>query len=207
MHEPNAQALYAPAVARNREPLLAVLRRVLPASGLVLELASGTGEHAAFFAGHLPGLTWQPSEPDPALRGSIAAHRALAGCDNLELPLALDVTAADWSVARADAVLCVNMIHISPWAAAEGVVAGAARRLPAGGPLVFYGPFMRDGQHTAPSNERFDMMLRAEDPSWGVRDLSAVTELAVGHGLHFEEAVEMPANNLTVVYRREAALA
>ena len=202
MHEPNARALYAPAVARNREPLLAVLRRVLPASGLVLELASGTGEHAAFFAGQLPDLTWQPSEPDAALRGSIAAHREMAGCTNLEPPVALDVTAEHWPVARADAILCVNLIHIAPWAAAEGVVAGAATRLPEGGPLVFYGPFMRDGEHTAASNERFDMMLRAEDESWGVRDLAAVTELAAAHGLRFEEAVEMPANNLTVVYRR-----
>ena len=202
MQEPNSQALTAPAVARNREPLLAALSPLLPEQGLVLELASGTGEHAAFFAARLPALTWQPSETDPRLLASIEAHRAAAGCANLKPPLALDVTAADWPLAEAAALLCVNMIHIAPWAAAEAVLAGAARLLPPGGPLVFYGPFKRDGRHTAQSNERFDLMLRAENPAWGVRDLEAVTALAAERGLAFETAVEMPANNLTVAYRR-----
>ncbi len=205
MNEVRAEALFAPATARNREPLLAVLDPMLPEHGLVLELASGTGEHAAFFAARLPRLTWQPSEPDPTLRASIEAHRAAAGCGNLLPPLALDVTAPDWPLERAEAVLCVNMIHIAPWAAAEGAVAGAAARLPAGGPMIFYGPFKREGRHTAPSNERFDAMLRAEDPAWGVRDLAALGDLAAAHGLRLDRVFEMPANNLTVVFRREAA--
>ncbi len=204
MRETNVEALYAPAVARNRAPLLEAITPMLPAEGLVLELASGTGEHSAYFARALPGLTWQPSEPDPRLRASIEAHRAAAGCANLLPPLALDVTAADWPVARAAAVLCVNLIHIAPWAVAEAVVAGAARLLPAGGPLIFYGPFKREGRHTAPSNERFDAMLRADDPAWGVRDLEAVVALAAAGGLAFEQVIEMPANNLTVVFRRQA---
>ena len=205
MNSVQGEALFAPATARNREPLLAVLDPMLPEHGLVLELASGTGEHAAFFAARLPRLTWQPSEPDPRLRGSIEAHRAAAGCANLLAPLALDVTAPEWPVERAEAVLCVNMIHIAPWAAAEGAVAGAAARLPVDAPLVFYGPFKREGRHTAPSNQRFDAMLRADDPAWGVRDLEAVVKLAAASGLAFEQVIEMPANNLTVVFRRKAA--
>lgn len=196
------RALYAPATARNREPILAVLRRLLPAEGLVLEVASGTGEHAVHFAAGLPALTWQPSDPDPALRGSIAAHAAEAGLANLCAPLALDATAEPWPLAAADAVVCINMIHIAPWRACAGLIAGASRLLPPGGPLVLYGPFRRADVPTAPSNERFDASLRAQDPSWGLRDLEAVTALALTHGLALDETVEMPANNLIVVYRR-----
>lgn len=196
------QRLFAPAVARNREPILAVLRRVLPESGLVLELASGTGEHAAFFAAAFPHLDWQPSDPDPRARASIAAFRSAEGGTNLRPPLALDGAALSWPLERAAAVVCINMIHIAPWAAAEGLMAGAARLLPAGGPLFLYGPFKEAGRHTAPSNEAFDADLRARDPRWGVRDLGEVVALAAAHGLRHEETVAMPANNRSVIFRR-----
>ena len=198
-----ARALYAPAAARNREPILDVLRRVLPAEGLVLEVASGTGEHAAFFAEGLPGLAWQPSDPDPTLRGSIAAHVAEAGLANLRPPLALDTTATPWPLERADALLCINLIHIAPWAACQGLLAEAGRLLAAGAPLVLYGPFRRAGVPTAMSNERFDAALRAQDPAWGLRELETVSASAADQGFALEEVAEMPANNVTVVYRRE----
>jgi len=191
--------LHAPAVARNREPILAVLRRVLPPAGLVLEVASGSGEHAAFFAAALPLLTWQPSDPDPRARASIAAFRD-AGAGLLP-PLDLDVTATAWPAARVAAVVCINMIHIAPWSACEGLVAGAARALSPGGVLYLYGPY-REGRHTAPSNEAFDADLRARDPRWGVRDLGEVTVLARRHGFVHQETVTMPANNRSVVFRR-----
>jgi SAM-dependent methyltransferase len=195
--------LRAPAVARNREPILAVLRRVLPADGLVLEVASGSGEHAAFFAVALPRLTWQPSDPDPRARASIAAFRDSGAAPNLLPPLDLDVTAAAaWPVARAAAVVCINMIHIAPWSACEGLVAGAARALPPGGVLYLYGPYREEGRHTAPSNEVFDSDLRARDPRWGVRDLGEVTALAHRHGFVHQETVTMPANNRSLVFRR-----
>src|SRR5229473_429235 len=158
--------LQAPAVARNREPILAVLRRVLPPAGLVLEVASGSGEHAAFFASALPLLTWQPSDPDPRARASIAAFRDAGGTPNLLPPLDLDVMAAAWPVTGAVAIVCINMIHIAPWSACEGLVAGAARALPPGGLLYLYGPYKEEGRHTAPSNEIFDADLRAR-PSAG----------------------------------------
>jgi hypothetical protein len=194
---------YAPAVARNRDPILAVLRRVLPERGSVLEAASGSGEHAAYFAAALAGLAWQPSDPDPEARASIAAHRTRAGLPNLLLPLALDVAAADWPVGRADAVVAINMIHIAPWTATIGLMRGAARLLPSGAPLYLYGPFKIDGRHTAPSNQAFDQgYLRARNPQWGVRDLGEVAALAAAHGLAHVETVAMPANNLSVVFRR-----
>jgi SAM-dependent methyltransferase len=192
----------APAVERNREPILAVLRRVLPERGLVLEVASGTGEHAAFFAASIPVLDWQPSDADPSARASIAGHRAASGTVNLRPPLTLDAAATDWPLRRADAVLCINMIHIAPWSAAQGLMAGAARLLPEDGVLVLYGPFMEDGRHTAPSNAAFDADLRARDASWGVRNLGAVIALAADHGLRHAETVVMPANNRCVVFRR-----
>jgi len=198
-------ALHAPATTRNREPLLAVLRDALPSSGLLLEIAAGTGEHAAFLAGAFPELTWQPSDPDPAARASIAAHAAAAGHANLRPPLALDVTRPDWEVALPgppSAMLAVNLIHIAPWEAAEGLLRGAGALLPAGGPLVLYGPYRRASHPTAPSNEAFDADLRRRDPRWGLRRLEEVTALAAGHGLALERVVEMPANNLTVVLRR-----
>lgn len=194
--------LSAPAVARNREPILGVLRRVLPAQGLVLEIASGTGEHAAYFSAALPRLRWQPSDADAAARASIADYRNAAGRDNFLAPLALDAAAADWPLTQADAIVCINMIHISPWAATEGLLAGAERVLPAGAVLYLYGPYREGGVHTAPSNAAFDADLRARNPLWGVRDLDEVAFLARRHGLMLEEMVTMPANNRSVIFRR-----
>jgi hypothetical protein len=199
-----AGALTSPAVARNRDPILAVLRRVLPASGLVLEIASGSGEHAVHFAAGLPHLTWQPSDHDADALRSIAAYRASASLPNLPAPLVLDAASAHWPIDRADAVVSINMIHIAPWAAAEGLMAGAQRLLPAGGVLYLYGPFREDGQHTAPSNAAFDASLKARDPSWGVRDRAEVMALAERHGLVFVERVAMPANNLSLIFRKRA---
>ena len=194
--------LHAPAVARNREPILAVLRRVLPSTGLVLEVASGSGEHAAFFAAALPQLTWQPSAPDPRARASIAAFRDTGAAPNLLPPLDLDVIAAAWPVTGAAAVVCINMIHIAPWSACEGLVAGAAHALLPGGVLYLYGPYKEEGRHTAPSNAAFDADLRARDPRWGVRDLGAVAALARRGGFAHEETVTMPVNNRSLVFRR-----
>lgn len=193
---------FAPAAARNRGPILEALRGRLPASGLLLEVASGSGEHAVHLAAAFPALTIQPSDPDPEARASIAAWAAETGLPNIRPPLALDAAAAAWPAAQADAVLCINMIHIAPWQACEGLVRGAARLLPPGGPLVLYGPFRRGGAHTAPSNAAFDASLRAQDPRWGVRDLEAVAALAAAEGFAAPEVVPMPANNLIVVFRR-----
>jgi hypothetical protein len=189
----------APAVARNRDPILAVLRRHLPETGILLEVSAGTGEHAVHFAASFPGLVWQPSDPDPGARASIDAWSRAGRLNNLRPALALDATAEDWPVARADAVLCVNMIHIAPWAAGLGLLRGAARLLPAGGPLILYGPFRREGRHTAPSNEAFDASLRAQDPEWGVRDLEAVAAAAAAQGFGPPLIEAMPANNLAVI--------
>lgn len=192
----------APAVARNRQPILDVLRTRLPPRGLVLEVASGSGEHALFFAEALPGLVFQPTDPDAEARASIDAWVADSGLANLRPALALDAAAPGWPVAAADAVLCCNMIHISPWASAAGLVAGAASILPPGGLLYLYGPYRRNGRHTAPSNAAFDEDLRRRNPAWGVRDLEAVAALAAGSGFGTPEVVEMPANNLSVLFRR-----
>lgn len=196
--------LHAPATERNREPIRAVLAEVLPPAGTVLEIASGSGEHAVHMARAFPRLVWQPSDPDAAARASIAAHGAAAGLDNLRPPLALDMldARADWP--RADAVFCCNMIHIAPWEATLGLMAGAAGALGPGGALILYGPFKRGGRHTTPSNEAFDDSLRRRDPSWGVRDLDAVATAAAPRGFAPERVVEMPANNLTVVFRLDA---
>lgn len=191
---------HAPATARNRDALLDVLRRILPAGGMVLEVAAGTGEHAAHLAPHFPALAFQPTDPDAESRASIDVWAA--GQPNIRPALALDAAAEAWPVAAADAVLCVNMIHIAPWAATMGLVQGAARFLPPGGPLILYGPFRRGGAHTAPSNAEFDAALRARDPTWGVRDLEEVAALATVHGFGPPQVVDMPANNLTVVLRR-----
>ena len=195
-------ALLSPAVARNRDPILAVLRRHLPAQGTVLEIAAGTGEHAAYFAPNFPRLAWQPTDLDPDALASIEAHRAATNAPNLRAPIELDVTAPAWPLTRADAVLSINMIHISPWTAAQGLMAGAARLLPAGGVLYLYGPFKENGVHTAPSNAAFDQSLRARDAAWGVRDVGDVRTLADSHGFDFVERVAMPANNLSLVFRR-----
>lgn len=192
-------ALSSPAAGRNRAPILDVLRQHLPARGLVLEIASGAGEHAAWFAQALPELTWQPTDRDEEGLRSIAAWRDAVGLPNLLLPLLLDVTAPVWPVARADAVVCINMLHIAPWRAAEGLMAGAARVLPAGAPLYVYGPFREGGVHTAPSNAAFDRDLRARDPAWGVRDLDEVVAIAARRGLMLAARATMPANNLSVV--------
>lgn len=194
--------LHAPATARNREPILGVLRRALPEHGLVLEVAAGTGEHAAFFARAFPALEWQPTDVDERALASIAAHRRDAGAANLREPIVLDVTHEPWPIESAAAIVCVNMVHISPWSAAQALLAGAGRVLPAGGVLYLYGPYRVGGRHTAPSNEAFDAQLRASDPAWGVRDLEDVVGEAEKHGLSLVETVEMPANNLSVVLRR-----
>jgi SAM-dependent methyltransferase len=192
----------APAVARNRDPILAVLQRFLPASGFILEIASGTGEHAVHFARGLPGVTWQPSDPDPESLASIAAHRAAAKLPNLLPPLELDVMSAQWPVTQGDAMVAINMIHIAPWAASEGLMAGAERLLSPGGVLYLYGPYREKGVPTAPSNEAFDRSLRMRDPSWGVRDLEEVIALAGRYSFDFAERIAMPANNLSVIFRR-----
>jgi len=197
--------LYAPATARNREPILTVLRRHLPERGLVLEVASGSGEHILHFAQALPGLDFQPSDPDPQARASIDAWRAATALPNIKPALALDAAAAPWPISTADAVLCINMIHIAPWAAAAGLMRGAAALLRAGCMLYLYGPFRRDGAHTAPSNAAFDRSLRMQNPDWGVRDLEAVTTLAIAHGFAEPIVEAMPANNLSLIFRLRAA--
>ncbi|MCI0753700.1 DUF938 domain-containing protein [Teichococcus vastitatis] len=190
----------APSALRNREPILRALRPHLPAGGLVLEVASGTGEHVAHLAAALPGLRWQPTEPDDANRASIDAW--CAGLPNVLPALPLDAAAAGWPVARADAVLCINMIHIAPWAAAQGLVAGAARVLPAGGLLALYGPYRRRGRPMEPGNAAFDADLRRRDPAWGLREVEAVAELAAAAGFGPPGVVAMPADNLTLLFRR-----
>jgi SAM-dependent methyltransferase len=192
--------LHAAAADRNRGPILDVLRDVLAPSGLVLEIASGTGQHAAFFAAAFPTLRWQPSDASAAHLESIRAWSAASGAANLASPLLLDVEREPWPVAHADAIVNINMIHIAPWSAAEALFRGAARRLPAAGVLYLYGPFKRGGRHTAESNERFDERLRGEDPRWGVRDLDDVTALATSVGFRAPDVVPMPANNLSVVF-------
>ncbi|SFG25491.1 Protein of unknown function [Novosphingobium sp. CF614] len=192
----------APAAARNRDPILAVLRAVLPPSGLVLELASGTGEHAVHFARALPGLSWQPSDPDPDALASIAAWREAEGPSNLLAPVALDAAAPRWPVERAEALVCINMVHISPWRSTEGLMAGAGRLLPSGNPLVLYGPYRRAGHPIEPGNQAFDADLRRRDPRWGLRDAGDVRACALNSGLVFDQLVEMPANNLCLVFRK-----
>jgi hypothetical protein len=196
----------APSTERNRDPILAVLRRVLPAAGTVLEVASGSGEHAIHFAAALPSLTWHPSDPDASARASIAAWAAEAALPNLRPPLALDAAdpAAVWPLPRADAVVCINMVHIAPWEATLGLLAGAGRLLPAGAPLVLYGPYRVDGAHTAPSNETFDGWLKNRDHRFGIRDMAEVIAAAAPRGLALDETLPMPANNFVLVLRRTA---
>jgi SAM-dependent methyltransferase len=198
---PKTGRRFAPSAARNRDPILEVLRRHLPSQGLVLEIASGTGEHAAHFARHLgPELSFQPSDPDEASRASIDAWVREARLPNLRPALAFDVTAEPWPVARADAVVCINMIHIAPWEAAVGLIKGASRILPSRGLLILYGPYTRGGVHTAKSNEAFDLDLRARNPLWGVRDVQAVAALAAENGLGAPVIEHMPANNLMLIF-------
>jgi hypothetical protein len=194
--------LSSPATARNREPIAAVLQEVLPDRGLVLEIASGAGEHSVFFARCFANLVWQPSDPDPAALASIEAHVADEGLPNLREPVALDAAGDTWPFDAADALLCINMVHISPWSAAEGLMRGAGRVLGAEAPLVLYGPYRRHGLATAPTNEAFDQSLKRRNPEWGLRYVEDVAAEAEKNGVRLERVVEMPANNLTLVFRK-----
>jgi SAM-dependent methyltransferase len=193
---------FAPAAGRNQQAILDVLRRVLPRTGLVLEVASGTGQHAAFFSGHLSGLLWQPSDTSVEALSSIQAWTEESNLENLLPPIELDVRSPRWPIASAQALLCVNMIHISPWETTEGLFRGAAGLLAGGSPLITYGPYRLHGTHSAPSNLAFDESLRSRNPLWGVRDIDALIELAARTGFELQERVPMPANNMTLVWIR-----
>ena len=193
---------FAPATARNRDPILEVLGPLLPEAGLVLEVASGTGEHVVHFAQARPDLVWQPSDPSPEARESIAAWAEAEGLPNVRAPLALDAAAEDWPVDDFDAAVCINMLHISPWEATQGLMRGVGKRLVCGGLLYIYGPFRRADAPTAPSNEAFDAELKSRDARWGLRMLEDVQAEAESHGLGFEAFVEMPANNLSLIFRK-----
>lgn len=192
---------HAPATLRNRDAIVAVLAEWLPPAGTVLEVASGSGEHIVHFAAAFPHLDWQPSDPDPDALTSIAAWSAEAGLANLAPPLMLDAASPDWPPARADALLCINMVHISPWAATPGLFAGAARLLPAGAPLILYGPYVEADVPTAESNLAFDASLRARNPEWGLRDTADVKAAATAAGFALTERRAMPANNLMLLFR------
>ena len=204
MNSPHPDARHFPATARNRDHISDVLRRVLPAAGTVLEIGSGSGEHALWFSAAFPDLAWQPSDPDPLNLASIRAWIETDGGTraNLRAPLAINASDIVLPIAAADAMLCINVIHIAPWDATEGLMRIAGTLLPPGGILYLYGPYRVGGAHTAPSNEDFDRQLRAQNPTWGVRDLEAVEAEAARNGLALVETVAMPANNLSVVFRR-----
>ncbi len=188
-------------MARNREPILQVLRGLLPSPAHVLEIASGTGEHAVWCAGQMPDVTWQPTDRDADALASIAAWRAASGLANLLSPVPLDAEAPDyWPPTRVDVVVAINMIHIAPWSATRGLMRGAARVLEPGGLLYLYGPFRTPGVPLAPSNAAFDASLKARDAAWGIRDLQAVADEAAGHRLSLVETITMPANNLSLVF-------
>jgi SAM-dependent methyltransferase len=195
---------HAPATARNRGPILDVLAPLLPTSGTVLEIASGTGEHAVWFAAEIGHLTWQPSEPDPALRAAIAARVEMSGLANLGPPIEIHAEEPGWSIASGDiaAIICINMTQVAPWSAIEGLFAGAMRVLNSGGLLYLYGPFRRGGRHTAKSNEAFDTALRQRNPDWGVRDIDDLDALAKSAGFGTAEIVPMPADNFSLIYRK-----
>lgn len=196
---------HSPAAERNRVPILAALRNELPASGTVLEIASGSGEHAAYFAEHLPQLAWQPSDPDKEALTSIAAYREDYKGENLLEPVLLDAARPDtWPVREADALVCINMTQVSPWAATEGLFVGAEQVLgKSGGPLILYGPFIEPGVETSSSNLEFDASLKARNSEWGLRDASKVVELAKAHGFNWKARYKMPANNITLVFTRQ----
>jgi SAM-dependent methyltransferase len=192
------------AAERNKEPILSVLEAALPATGSVLEIASGTGQHVCHFAASLPGLEWQPTEPDAASLGAIASRVRESGLTNVLPPIALDVLESRWPVGeRYDAILCINMIHISPWTATHGLFRGAAQHLRPGGLLLTYGPYLENGQ-AAQSNLDFDASLKRRNPEWGLREIEEVSRVASSHGLLREKIVRMPANNLTVVFAKPA---
>ena len=198
-HSPRAW-LHSPATLRNRDPILDVLRARLADGSRVLEVACGTGEHAVHMAEHLPAVSWHPSDLDPYCLEATAERVSRSGLSNLSPPIALDARAETWPLSSVDAVICINLIHIAPWQVAEGLVQGAARILADGGILYVYGPFEVAGRPTAPSNISFDRMLRRHNPDWGVRRLDALTGIAVACGLTLDEAIDMPANNLSVIY-------
>ena len=202
-HSPGTRS--SPAALRNRGPILDVLRTLLPRHGLVLEIASGSGEHVVHFAGSLPGPTWQPSEQpgdtNPEALAMIARRIAAAGLAAIRQPIAIDAAADDWPLERADAIICINMVHISPWAATQGLMRGAARLLPPGGPLLLYGPYVRAGVVTVASNLAFDADLKSRNPEWGLRSVETVTAEAATAGLKLDTVHEMPANNLILIYR------
>jgi SAM-dependent methyltransferase len=202
--DPTSAALrqHAPAAERNREPILAVLREVLPPAGLVLEIASGTGQHVIHFAAALPQLDWQPSDPDTEARNSIAAWTGQSGLANVRAPLDLDVERTPWAIDAAAALLCINMVHISPWSATQALFDGASRVLRSGGVLYLYGPYRRHGQHTSPGNEAFDLQLRNRNPAWGLRDMETVVALGDAHGFACGEPIAMPANNFSLVFTK-----
>jgi Protein of unknown function (DUF938) len=196
------ERLYAPATERNREVILSVLKSALPTKGKVLEIASGTGEHITFWAPHFPALTWQPSDPDPMHLASIEGWMEQLPSANILPPMQIDVTNDAWGIDAVEMILCINMIHIAPWEACLGLFRGARSVLSKGGLLYLYGPFKQQGKHTATSNEAFDFSLRAQAPSWGVRDLEKVIDVAQKHDLHLQQVIPMPANNLSVVFCR-----
>lgn len=203
---------YAPATERNREPILEILLKVLPQSGTVLEIASGTGEHAVYFASRLKDWTWLPTDVNPQARASIIAWTEHYKCTNVYPPLALDATEPVWLVENQGlttspivAIVNINMIHISPWSACLGLMAGAGRILPVGGILYLYGPFKQGGEHTAPSNAAFDEYLCAQNQHWGVRNLEDVVAAARAENLVLKQIYQMPANNLSVVFERSVA--
>jgi len=192
----------APHVARTARPIAEVLRRILPKRGLVLEIASGSGEHALHFAREFPHLLFQPTDADRVALRSVDAWRSAEGAPNLLAPVPLDAASDSWPVEQADAILCINMLHISPWAATEGLMRGSERVLPSGAPLYIYGAFLQHGVEPAESNSAFDRSLKARNPEWGVRTVEEVVEAAARHSLSFEELVAMPANNFSLVLRR-----
>ncbi|MGE0829360.1 MAG: DUF938 domain-containing protein [Hyphomonadaceae bacterium] len=197
--------MFSPSAARNRAPILAVLQRILPEKGAVLEIGCGTGEHAVCFAAAMPNLTWRPSDLDADSRASTASWISYGGLTNVRAPIDIDVCASDWVVddeAPFDAIVSLNMIHIAPWEASVGLFAGAGRLLRAGGLLFLYGPFMRGGAHTAPSNAAFDASLKTRNPSWGVRDIVDLERLGASAGLSLRETVDMPANNSSLVFEK-----
>jgi hypothetical protein len=198
-----SSARISPSVARNRGPILSALKPHLPKSGTVLEIAAGTGEHAVHCAASLPGLQWQPTDPDPEALASISAWRDAAALANLLAPLQLDAAAPDtWPITSANAIVNINMIHISPWAATQGLMHGAGRILAAGDPLFLYGPYIERDVDTAPSNLAFDQSLRDRNPQWGIRHLDEVTALARRHSFELSARVAMPANNLALIFRK-----
>ncbi len=194
---------HAPATLRNREAILTLLRHELPEWGTVLEVASGSGEHAVYFAEHIPALAWQPSDPDAEALASIKAYRADYEGVNLREPVMLDAARSEWPLGRADAILCCNMVHISPWAAAVGLFEGAARLLDTGAPLILYGPYFERDVEAAPSNLQFDLGLRSRDERWGIRYMEDVDQLASQTDFTRSARHEMPANNLMLIYRRD----